>query len=108
MKRGGRLRTRKPLRAVSPKRAARKEERDECRRIVFERCEGACEACPRLHDGPVRRAVEVHEIKTRGRGGSIYDPDNAVGLCRLCHNWIHDHPDDALALGLLAHSWDAA
>lgn len=93
---------------MSANRAARREERDDCRRVVMERCRGACEACARLHHGPLRAAVDVHEIKPRSAGGSIYDPDNCLGVCRLDHIWIHEHPVEARQLGLLAHSWDAA
>jgi len=45
--------------------------------------------------------LDVHELLTRARGGSITDPDNCVALCRGHHNWVHDHPADATAVGLL-------
>lgn len=52
-------------------------------------------------------AVDVHEIVTRARGGSITDPANCRTVCRACHDWITDHPTEAAALGLVRWSWDA-
>lgn len=52
-----------------------------------------------------RTAVDPHEIKTRGRGGSITDPDNCVPTCRTCHNWVDDHPELAAEYGMVAHNW---
>ena len=49
---------------------------------------------------------DVHEIKTRGRGGSILDEDNVMKICRPCHNWVGDHPEDAQRLGLLKASYE--
>lgn len=47
-------------------------------------------------------SVDVHEVLTRARGGSILDPDNCRAICRACHDWIHDHPKLATEVGLLA------
>ena len=47
-------------------------------------------------------STDVHEVLTRARGGDILDPENVRAICRRCHDWIHDHPADALDLGLLA------
>lgn len=51
------------------------------------------------------RCVDVHEIKTRGRGGSIVNRPNLLPTCRPCHNWIGDHPKEAQELGLTVWSW---
>lgn len=51
-------------------------------------------------------SCDVHEIKTRARGGDTLDEDNVLAICRRCHDWIHEHPSAALALGLLKNSWD--
>lgn len=51
-------------------------------------------------------AVDVHEIKSRGRGGSILDESNCVTLCRECHDFLTTHPRQAEAEGLSVHSWD--
>lgn len=43
----------------------------------------------------------MHEKLTRGRGGSILDPDNVLALGRRCHNRVHDNPKWATERGLL-------
>jgi hypothetical protein len=70
-----------------------------------------CEAGPRIAAAGLPSpctglSVDVHEVKTRGRGGSILDPANLLAVCRRCHDWIDVHQDESHALGLLAHSWD--
>lgn len=55
--------------------------------------------------GCANDSYDVHEVITRARGGSILEPDNVKALCRKHHDWIHAHPEDATALGLLAPSW---
>lgn len=52
------------------------------------------------------RAVDVHERKTRGRGGSPTNPWNCVGLCRPHHEEITGEAKWAYPLGLLMHGWD--
>lgn len=70
-------------------------------RLLEERpvCEAHLEGC-------AGRSTEIHEVKTRGRGGSILDPDNCRALCHPCHSWVTDHPAEAHELGLVAHSWE--
>lgn len=53
-----------------------------------------------------RRPDDIHEVKPRGRGGSITDPDNLVAVCRNCHEWITRNPAQAHTEGWLKHSWD--
>jgi len=52
------------------------------------------------------RSQDVHEVKTRARGGSILDQSNVLAVCRWCHDWIHGHPKQAVELQLLKNSWD--
>jgi 5-methylcytosine-specific restriction endonuclease McrA len=52
------------------------------------------------------RSHDVHEKKTRARGGSITDPENLVTLCRSCHIWVTEHPTEAHAQGWLLWSWE--
>lgn len=54
-----------------------------------------------------RRSSEVHEIKSRARGGSILDENNLAILCHDCHRWITEHPAEATNQGWLAHSWES-
>jgi len=44
--------------------------------------------CEARISGCTFRPTDVHEILTRGRGGSITDEDNCLVLCRNCHHWI--------------------
>ena len=52
------------------------------------------------------RSQDVHEVKSRARGGSITDIKNLRCLCRPCHNWITSHPEEAHAQGWLKWSWE--
>ena len=53
-----------------------------------------------------KRSNDVHELKSRARGGSILDIDNLVCVCRDCHNWITTHPKLAHEQGWLKQSWE--
>lgn len=52
------------------------------------------------------RATTVHEPLSRGRGGSIVDPDNAMAACIPCNEAASANPDEAVRRGVLRHSWD--
>jgi hypothetical protein len=87
---------------VSSKRRAILKEREATRQAVFDRsqrCEAVIEPYCSYH------ATDVHEIKTRARGGSITDIDNCLALCRGCHRFITDNPAFALEHGFVVHSW---
>lgn len=49
---------------------------------------------------------DIHELKSRARGGSITDLNNLVALCRSCHNWITQNPKQAHEQGWLKQSWE--
>jgi hypothetical protein len=72
-----------------------------------------CEACPVFagHDGKVtyvrQPSVDIHEVLTRGRGGSILDESNLLAVCRPCHRRIDRYPTLANDLGLTRASWDS-
>jgi hypothetical protein len=115
------LQRRTPLRAMSPKRRKVNRLRKEMVRHELTK-RPVCEAGPKIGSYRLERhgmeyairlavgspcttrAVEIHEPLTRARGGSILDPANTVALCRVCHDWIHDHPEGAAAIGLLEAS----
>jgi 5-methylcytosine-specific restriction endonuclease McrA len=59
--------------------------------------------CERCH---AARSVDIHEVVSRARGGSILDPRNLVALCRQCHQYITEHPAIAEAEGWSRHSWE--
>ncbi len=96
------------IRRISAKRAIENELRRDALMIVRSRCRGWCEACPILQAGGVKlltlrdhQGSDGHEPLTRARGGSITDPANIVWSCRWSHDWVHGHPIEALAIGLL-------
>lgn len=60
-----------------------------------------CEARIR---GCTMTPTDVHEILTRGRGGSIIEPDNVLALCRSCHHFITIEPAWAKQNGFIV-SW---
>lgn len=72
--------------------------RDLVKKLLSER--PACQRCFR------ERSVDIHEVKSRARGGSITDISNLRALCRKCHNWITSHPEEAHAEGWLKWSWE--
>ena len=51
-------------------------------------------------------STDVHELKSRARGGSITDLSNLVCLCRVCHDWVTQHPKEATEQGWLRNSWE--
>ena len=59
--------------------------------------------CQRCH---AAIATDVHELRSRARGGSITDLDNLALLCRPCHSWVTTHPAQATEQGWLLPSWD--
>lgn len=73
------------LQPVSAKRRALGPERMATRNAVFERAAGICEA---RTERCTYFGCDVHEIKTRARGGSITDERNCLLLCRECHSKI--------------------
>ena len=72
------------MRAVSKKRAALNRSRRRYLDPLI--AEGA--PCEIQLEGCARRATDGHEVKTRGRLGSIVDPYNITLLCRPCHMQI--------------------
>jgi len=81
------------------------------RRLLTER--PWCEACPvfAAHDQKItyvrQPSVDIHEVLTRGRGGSILEEDNLLAVCRGCHRRIGNYPELANELGLTRASWDS-
>lgn len=86
-------------RAVSAKRRKLGRARKLTREAVYRRADGQCEICiPGVCEFS---GGQVHELRTRARGGSITDPDNTRLSCAQCHAWVHEHPIEAAARGLL-------
>lgn len=52
------------------------------------------------------QTVDINEIISRGRGGSILDESNLIAVCRFpCHARLTANPKDAEWCGLLLPSW---
>lgn len=83
----------KPLSPPSAKRQAANVVRRELTRRKFEQSRGRCVLqVERVCAG---RAHALHELKSRGRGGSIVEWDNTVPACNPCNGWVADNPTDA-------------
>jgi 5-methylcytosine-specific restriction endonuclease McrA len=63
-------------------------------RLIAER--PICERCK------AARSQDVHELKSRARGGSIVSVPNLVCLCRKCHDTVTGGGDVRFQL----HSWE--
>ena len=82
------------LRSVGKKQARKNRRRTPLRQAYLA-------AYPRCETGCGRRSVDVHEPWTRARGGPIDDPRNFMAVARECHDWIHQHNDEAEERGWL-------
>jgi hypothetical protein len=49
-------------------------------------------------------ADDLHEVLSRGRGGSITEAANTLPGCRWCHTQVTTHPAEAEARGFLLPS----
>lgn len=69
------------------------------KRILDERllCEARIAGCSMMPS-------DVHEICSRGRGGSIIDDENVLALCRPCHQFVTVNPAWAAENGFLLHA----
>lgn len=87
-------------RAIKPRSSKRDAEMVERRALVVDvlTARPVCERCK------AARSTDVHEVVTRGRGGSILDRENVRAICRACHDWTHSHPTEASQEGWLRRS----
>ena len=89
------------MRTVSLRRAAE----NRIRRALLPRDDTRCEC---QLEGCQGRATDLHEVKTRARGGSITDQSNAISVCRSCHCTItrlSGKSQWAIRHGWVAASW---
>jgi len=63
------------------------------RRAVKGRSSDICEYCSSA------RATDMHHRISRGVGG-WWSPANIIHICRGCHGWFTDHPDEAYQYGV--------
>lgn len=84
------------------------ERRDLVKRLLSER--PRCEFPTILGEQTVkmchRASRDLHEVLSRGRGGSFLDESNILCLCREHHEWIGANPVEANRLGVWSHSWE--
>ena len=118
MKRNGPLERRTPLRAknvalrqggVIPAQSKRTRQAEPQRREVREQVaerDQTCRAAFLVPSVACYGPLDVHEPKTRARGGNPLDPEACVLVCRRHHEWTHTNPASAAKLGLLRHSWE--
>ena len=89
------------IKPVSAKRRSQAKARQELIRAVMERDQYACQA--RI-EGCSSHAVDVHELKSRARGGSILEMSNCIALCRPCHSFITQEPRWSSTWGFSLHA----
>lgn len=96
MKRGTAQMKRVPIKTQSYKRRSENGKRAQVL-AKLRQTRGGCEA--RFVRGCTGEMHDGHEVLTRGRGGSITDPDNILMVCRPCHTYITEHPREADCAG---------
>ena len=87
------LRRKTRLRSISPKKAAAYRLYG-FRAKRFKKEHPVCEICER------RRTVDVHHCRGR-HSPDLLDELTWLAVCRPCHNWIHNHANEARAKGWL-------
>lgn len=103
-KKAKRQKRQKRLRSMSSKRRAEQEVRVEVLMALLMDRGNACEA--KIDDGCKLVATDGHELLLRSAGGDPTDPENIKLVCRQCHDWIHGHPKEARAAGLLRSRYE--
>jgi hypothetical protein len=96
---------RSPLRSRSLKRQREMVAR---RQFVIDLLEQRNHICEAKLDKCTGWAVDVHEKLRRSQGGLLVGgkPEDYLILCRNCHTWVTEHPNEAHALGLVKRSWE--
>jgi hypothetical protein len=77
-------------------RSGRKADSD-WRRAIREKDQWTCQRC-----GKVEKHIHTHHIAPRSQRPDLrHDVSNGKCLCNACHSWVHEHPIEAKATGLL-------
>ena len=63
-------------------------------RKEFFKDKSVCKA--KIHNCTLR-ATDIHHMK--GRGQYLLDTSTWLPVCRSCHNWIENNPEDSYDLG---------
>ena len=92
------------IRSRTPKRAAQ-ERRYKQKATIFKRDHPTCEACPKVFpEEEARNTKSVHHMRGRIQD-RLLDDTHWLATCRRCHDWIHQNPKQARALGLLQFNY---
>jgi len=110
---------RKAIAKIGPKAKREAAALEAFRHDVKERARGMCEApwggYKRDPQRPMREipiyahhssmtyhaGEHAHHMWPEDRDCGIHDPARGLFVCAVVHDWLHKHPDDAKALGLL-------
>lgn len=78
-------------------RSGRKADRD-WQQAVRDKDAYTCQRC-----GKVEAYIHAHHVAPRSRRPDLrLDVSNGKCLCNSCHSWVHEHPKEAVSLGLLS------
>lgn len=94
------------LRPIGRKKRRQSKARRQCKLVLIDRSEGACEA--RIKGVCTGQAEHPHELRRQGQGGSATDPANCLAVCAACHDFINRNPKRARKLGLHLFRGDVA
>jgi 5-methylcytosine-specific restriction endonuclease McrA len=89
---------RKPINSRSVKRIEQDERRQQLRQKLLQN-NPLCQRCRKQY------ATDLHEVLSRGRGGSPLDENNIVLLCRICHSFVTVNPKQAVEEGFLRSAY---
>lgn len=81
------------IKKVSKKMAKNNSEYSELRKLFLSK-KPMCEA--KIHNCTLK-STDIHHKK--GRGEYYLDTTTWLSVCRSCHDWIEDNPEDAKELG---------
>ena len=100
LKRKTPLKRGKPLAKESAKTKALKPDRAKAKAAALAR-DGGCIGARLVSEVSCYGPLDGHERLPRGRGGSPYELENIITLCRAHHEWVHSYPIKAKTLNLL-------
>jgi len=88
---------RSPIRSVSRRKAGTAIDRESVREQVFARDRWTCQF-PKPHR--CFGGLTFHHVLKASAGGT-YSAENGLSLCVWANDWVEDHPDEAVRLGLV-------
>lgn len=68
------------------------------KQAIREKDNYTCQRC-----GETEKYIHAHHVAPRSRRPDLrLDISNGKCLCNSCHSWVHEHPKEAVVLGLLS------